>query len=345
MVAALTKEAQLKSETLKSERWESMYFGGGTPSILPIDSVSLIMDEIEKIILPTSFREFTFEMNPEHVSRDYLNGLKDLGINRISLGVQTFFEPSLKYINRGHDRKLAIDAIELIKSYSEFDLGIDLIFGIPDMKKSNLLKDLEIIRKFNPDHISAYSLTIEEKTKFGLMEKQGKLIPEADEVYLDQFFEIDNFFSSNGYDHYEISNFALPGKRSIHNANYWSGLSYEGIGPSAHSFNQRERKWNIANNGKYIQSLEQGIIPEEIEVLSTLMKVNERIMTRLRTKTGLDLKRLKTEFDVDLLDRNKAYLDLLIHDEKCVISDGFLKLTLSGWYISDEIVSKLFLTD
>jgi putative oxygen-independent coproporphyrinogen III oxidase len=343
MVKAICKEIKLKGGKLRKPRISTIYFGGGTPSMLAPTDLSVLVKEIGSHFDLSELKEFTFEMNPEHASETYLKTLLDLGINRISLGIQTFSNSALIKLNRGHDKKNALEAVENIKKLGEINFNLDLIFGLPFLNDISFQRDLDILREIDPPHISAYSLTIEPKTKFGIEQKKGMFNARSDEEYWNNFLLIDSVLKQNGYLHYEISNFCKPGFESIHNQNYWNDNPYIGIGPSSHSFDGISRSWNISNNTQYLKALDEKKIPEDSEKRDLIMKANERIITSLRTSQGLDLISFKKEFQTNLLKSAGKFFENPINQDLWKLQDNRLRLTLKGWFQSDEIISNLFL--
>jgi len=343
MVEAIGKEIALKGTRSEKEKISTIYFGGGTPSILPERDVEELVKTIRSHFDLSEIKEFTFELNPEHASKSYLNAIIEIGIDRISLGIQTFSDKALVKLNRGHNNKMALEAIENIKMLGLKNFNLDLIFGLPFVNANSFQRDLDRLIEINPPHISAYSLTIEPKTKFGNDWKKGVIQISRDEDYWSQFLHTHNSLTKKKYSHYEISNYCKPGFESVHNQNYWREKPYIGIGPSSHSFNGNFRSWNISSNHKYIMALKENTIPEESEKRDQLMMANERILTSLRTSRGLNLNSFEKEFQTDLRKSAAKFFEAPLNNDLWNIKDKWLNLTLKGWFQSDDIISQLFL--
>ncbi len=342
IVQGIAKEISVK-ELGSEEKIETLYFGGGTPSILNEAQLESILLALGKRFDLKGLKEFTLEANPEHLILSKVRSLKALGVNRISLGIQSFNDEVLRKLNRNHGSAQALRAIEAVYSGGIENLSIDQIFGIPFNDKKGFEEDLRTFSSIDSEHISAYSLTIEQGTKFGLDQKKGQIKVLDDEQYLDQFLAIHETLDAKGMNHYEISNYAKPGKEAIHNTSYWEGHSYYGFGPSAHSYNGKERSWNISKNGSYLQSLDKGNIPQNSEFLNMVDMANERLMTGLRTKKGIDMMEFRQEFGVDLFQSHSKFFQELEKQKLIQIERNNLRMTLIGWFQSDEIVSHLFL--
>ena len=287
--------------------------------------------------------ETTIEINPDDVSDLKLKEFKKLNFNRLSVGVQTFNDEVLKFINRSHDSKTAKDAFSIIEKNGFDNFNLDIIFGLPKSNIKILENDLKVIKKINPNHISIYCLSIEEKTVFKNWLDRGIINEASSERIIAEYKKICDFAKENSFFHYEVSNFSKKNKESKHNSNYWNHQNgYIGIGPSAHSYDFETRKSNISNNFKYVNAIDQNKIPETIEVLSLKNKTNEYIMTSLRTKKGCDFIFLKKKFEYDIFTEKKI-IDLLIQKKYLYIKQNYIVLTELGMLLSDEITSKLFL--
>jgi oxygen-independent coproporphyrinogen-3 oxidase len=296
LVNALIKEIELQKDYLSNRELTTIYFGGGTPSTLSPAELTAIFEAIHQhfAILPTA--EITLEANPEDLTPSYLMQLKQLGVNRLSIGIQSFHAANLTFLNRNHDVSQAKKAIKDAQAIGLNNISIDLIYGIPSNNIEMLEEDLAAAVATGVQHISAYSLTIEPKTVFGHQLKKGEL-KETPEEGMSACFEFTHHYLENqGFTAYETSNFAKLGFESQHNSSYWKQESYLGIGPAAHSFNQKTRQWNVSNNATYVKQIAQGIIPAEVEELSPENQINEYIMTQLRTHWGVDLTYLSGRF-------------------------------------------------
>lgn len=340
-VDALVKEIELRSNYL-DEPVKTIYFGGGTPSTLNINLLNKIFDKLENTFDTSQLDEVTFEVNPDDVDEDYIKSLRDkTPINRISIGVQSFSDKDLKFLNRRHNAKQAIEAVEILKKYFD-NISLDLIYGIPGSPIKTWKKNLEIFFGLNIPHLSAYHLTIEENTVFGRWKQTGKISEIKEEESVEEFGLLMALTGKNGFMHYEISNFAREGYISKHNFSYWTGEKYLGLGTSAHSYNGTSRLWNIANVTKYIERINKGQLPAESEVLTRKDKFNEYVMTRLRTYLGIDTGFLEKKFN--------DYYGQIKNTLKEFEKNGFLELkeknyvlTDKGKFISDKIIEDLFI--
>jgi len=342
-VSALLKEASLRQDYLESETVSTIYFGGGTPSVFSIKEISSILNEINKLFNVEDNCEITIELNPDDVTQGYMEDLKKLNINRISLGIQSWRDSDLKMLNRRHDSAQAIFALkETFKAGFE-NVTIDLIYGIPGMSSGEWASNLDFSYQFDIKHLSAYHLTFEKGTVFGKMLEKG-LIGEIDEEESTSLFNIlIEKSESAGFIHYEISNFGKPGYFSIHNSNYWKQVNYLGLGPSAHSFNGYSRQWNVRDLNGYIKSINKGSSFFEREDLDTKKRFNEYIMTSLRTMWGIDLEYVERTFEkegydyvVNLAGKYRDY-GLMKQDKKTLV------LTNQGKMISDNIISEFMM--
>ena len=342
MVNAMVTELQIQKNYLNNECIETLYFGGGTPSLLTLGELDLIMQAIYKIYSLSSVPEITLEANPDDLTSNKLKGYKQLGVNRLSLGIQSFQDDILTFINRIHNANTAQSSYYDAREAGIENISIDLIYAIPGLDSNRWINDIERTIKLNPEHISCYSLTIEEKTVFGNWSASGKIKLVEDEVSAQQFELLSSHLQENEYQHYEISNFAKAGYHSRHNTSYWQQEKYLGIGPSAHSYNLSTRQFNVRNNHLYLKSIQQGIIPAEIEVLTRENKINEIILTTLRTMWGIDLIKLKKIHRFDLLKNRMEYLNYLQNKGLATITNNFLVLTQKGKLLADKIASDLF---
>ncbi len=341
-VDALIVEIEKSKDSIIDKNINTIYFGGGTPSLLSTNELSLILNTIKHNFHVNLFAEITLEANPDDLTTTKTSELKQLGINRLSIGIQTYHETILTKLNRSHNYQQAIDSVKNAHASGFNNINIDIIFGLPEMNFEDFKIDIQILIGQNPKHVSAYWLTIEEKTAFGKWQKQGVFTPLPDEHALMQWSYLKEELKKAGYIQYEISNFSKPNYESIHNGNYWKGVHYIGLGPSAHSFNGNERSWNIANNKKYIDAIQKGTSYQTTEKLTSEDKINEHIMTRIRTMWGIDLNYLKTELCYDLLKQQSIIIEKKITQKKITISQNTITLTDKGQQFADEIASDLF---
>ncbi|MGB3584919.1 MAG: radical SAM family heme chaperone HemW [Tunicatimonas sp.] len=342
MVRAIARELVLQQPYLAGQTITSVYFGGGTPSLLDEEELRLLLDTIYEQYTVSSDPEITLEANPDDLSLDKLQLLQQLGFNRLSIGIQSFYEPHLRYLNRAHSTEEAKRCVQQAKEVGFNNLSIDLIYAIPHPDHSVWQADLATAISLNPQHISAYCLTIEEKTVFGRWLRHQK-IPPIDETFAaNQFEQLVSGLASAGYEQYEVSNFCQPSWESKHNSNYWKDVLYLGVGPSAHSFNGNSRQYNVANNSKYLNALAESQVPYEWEELTQADRINEYLMTRLRTKWGCDLAWLKQELNYDLAVVQADYIEGLIRNGKAMLENRQLVLTSAGKLLADGIAADFF---
>ncbi|MBO9570971.1 MAG: radical SAM family heme chaperone HemW [Chitinophagaceae bacterium] len=338
-LSSLLKEIALRKNYIGGELVETIYFGGGTPSLLSTEELSAIFNELSKHFSISSFVEITFEANPDNIDINSLLLWKSLGINRLSIGVQSFFDEDLIWMNRVHSADQAIGCIQSARDAGIDNFSIDLIYGGPTLTDEKWMSNLERAVSLKIPHLSCYALTVEPSTALDVMIRKKKAAPVNTEDQARQFLLMTDYLQAAGYEHYEISNLALPGKRSQHNSSYWRGVKYLGLGPSAHSFNGSTRQWNVANNALYIQSLNNNEIPFEIETLSDEQRFNEYIMTALRTIEGVDINRARAISKSDLIQQSQQFID-----KKWVkIIDNKIMLTREGKLFADGIASELFI--
>lgn len=342
MTAAICMELKLQKDYLTQEPINTIYFGGGTPSLLSSSQLSDMLTIIRSEYQVTDHAEVTLEANPDDLDRQKLQMLFDAGVNRLSIGIQSFHEKTLQFLNRAHDRKQALQCLEDARAVGFNNISIDLIYGIPSENHQLWQEDLAQAIKLQPEHISSYCLTIEPKTTFGNWLKKGNIPPVEEEYAADQFEILIDELSKAGYEQYEVSNFCKPGFYSRHNSSYWKQNKYLGIGPSAHSYNGQTRQFNVSHNPKYMKALADKIIPYELDVLTKADKVNEYLLTTLRTTWGANLKRIKNEWQYDLELNEKNYLHQLFEKKYAIIEDNHLKLTRSGLLLADKISADLF---
>ena len=339
---AIVKELQHQKEYIKGAVVKTIYFGGGTPSLLSCEELESILATVSKTFNVDASPEITLEANPDDLTRSKLLDLFQIGVNRLSIGIQSFDSEVLKFLNRAHDANSALKCLSLAREAGFDNLSIDLIYSIPGQSNSAWKKNLEQAIELSPEHISSYSLSIEEKTTFGHWQRTGKLTATEEELAAQQFELLMEELGGAGYDHYEISNFCKPGYHSRHNSSYWEQEHYLGVGPSAHSYNGSSRQFNIPNNHLYIKSLAEDKIPFEREVLTPANKINEYIFTTLRTDRGCDLLKLKYEHGYEIEIKNPGYLNKIIQGKLAILENDILRLTRSGKLLADKIASDLF---
>jgi oxygen-independent coproporphyrinogen III oxidase len=344
-IEALLEEASIRKNYLENQNVSTIYLGGGTPSVFSIKDLATILDRINKLYTVTEDCEVTIELNPDDVNKVYLDGLRSLNINRVSLGIQSWRDPDLKLLNRRHDSAQAVNALKDTLSAGFKNVTIDLIYGIPGMSQKEWESNLDFSFSFGIKHLSAYHLTIEPGTVFGKMLEKGAITEIDENESAAQFNILIEKAEAAGFIQYEISNFGLPGFFSIHNSNYWKQVSYLGLGPSAHSFNGYSRQWNVRDLKGYIKAVNSGKSFYESEELDTRKRFNEYIMTSLRTMWGIDLEYVESMFEkegydyvVNLSGKFKDYG--LMKPEK-----NSLVLTNQGKLISDNIISEFMMPD
>lgn len=337
LIAALLKEMELQQEYLSGEIIETIYIGGGTPSLCSLQELESIFSKILSLFKVSQNAEITLEANPDDISKDKLSDWKEAGINRLSIGIQSFFDEDLQWMNRAHTAQQAID--NLLLAIEHFDnITIDLIYGTPELTNEKWKQNVERALAFNIPHLSCYALTVEPKTPLDKLIRQHKSPDISPDKQSEQFLLLMQWMTAAGYEHYEISNFAKPGFRSRHNSSYWQGKKYIGFGPSAHSFDGNTRWWNVANNNQYIESLHNGVIPFEKEELTAIQKLNEYIMISLRTMEGLDLSKVSEAASYELRANSIKYIE----NGLMKIENDYLKLTNEGKLLADGIASDLF---
>jgi len=334
LLAALLKETELQKDYLQGEQVDTIYFGGGTPSLLQIEDLRSQIEKLRSTFNISGKAEITLEANPDDIDEEKLTGWKEIGINRLSIGIQSFFEEDLQWMNRAHNAQQAIDNLQLARKHFD-NITIDLIYGHPLLTNEKWKQNVEKVISLNIPHISCYALTVEPKTPLDKLIKEKKKENVQQEKQAEQFHLLMQWLEEAKYEHYEISNFARPGFRSNHNSSYWQGKKYLGLGPSAHSFNGISRQWNISNNNSYIESLSRNEIPFEKETLTDAQKMNEYIMISLRTIEGLDLNKVQ-------ISEIKVVSQKFINEGKIVEENNFLKLTKKGKLFADGIAAELF---
>lgn len=347
MVYAICKEIELQKDYLQNKKLQTIYFGGGTPSLLSGGDFEKIFKTISKFYDVSALEEANIETNPDDITIDKINEWKSFGIDRVSLGIQTFDNDLLKFMNRAHDSNQSLTALDLLLNNNLENITIDLIYAKNaknfDFEKQNsiLRNDLEIIEKYNLNHISAYNLTIEDSTVFGKWVKQKKIEPIGEDYAAEQYEILIESLTRQGFEQYEVSNFAKNGKYALHNSAYWKNEEYLGIGPSAHSYNLVSRQANISNNSKYIAALESRNVPFSIENLSISDKVNDYLLCGLRTVWGIDTKKI-SQIVGEIPQTFWDTLDILKSQYLVVQSSDSIKITTQGRIFSDKIASDLF---
>lgn len=342
VIESICREAVLQKHYLQDKTVETIYFGGGTPSLIGTDLLAEILDALKALFSISPNTEITLEANPDDISSQTLEQWKKSGINRLSIGIQSFREDDLHYLNRLHTASKAFECIELAKATGFHDLTIDLIYGIPVLTDEAWLANIDTALKFEIPHLSAYALTVEPKTALDLLIRNGKYAP-VDEVQAARQFELlMQRMKVHGYQHYEISNFCKPGHFARHNTAYWKGEPYLGLGPSAHSFNGISRQWNVSGIAAYLKAIEEQRFPLELETLSLDQQYNEYVMTGLRTMWGCDVKVIAEKF-------GQAYLNVFVSGMQKYILNGLVInnnnayiLTNNGKLMADGIAADLF---
>ncbi|MEO8534225.1 MAG: radical SAM family heme chaperone HemW [Flavobacterium sp.] len=341
MVLAIAKEIQMRKSEFENEIVETIYFGGGTPSVLENSELQLLIDTVYENYKVSENPEITLEANPDDLSKDRILELSKSPINRLSIGIQSFFEEDLKLMNRAHNSAEAKNC--LVEATKYFDnISLDLIYGIPGLTDEMWKQNIETALSFGIPHISSYALTVEPKTALKKLIDTGKIAEPQDEAASNHFLILTEMLRKNDFIHYELSNFGKENYFSKNNSAYWLGKKYIGIGPSAHSYDGEKRGWNVANNSLYLKSIQENILPIETEILSKSDRYNEYIMTGLRTIWGVSLERIQNEFGSEYLDYLNKQAEKFLNDELVYISDNTLRPTAKGKFLTDGIASDLF---
>jgi len=344
MTDAICQEITKKKNRI-TDQVGTIYFGGGTPSVLPNKHFEKIFNTINRHFSVAQDAEITIEANPDDLDAKRISEMKQLPVNRFSIGIQSFFEEDLIWMNRAHNVNEAENCIKRSQDAGFENLSIDLIYGYPLLTDSKWLRNINQAVSFEIPHISAYSMTVEPRTALASAIKKGKQVPINDEQSAAQFISLIEKLAESGYQHYEISNFSKPGQHAVHNTNYWRGVPYLGIGPSAHGFDGQTRYLNIANNAAYLSKLEAGQLAETIEELSLYDRFNEYIMTSLRTMWGTELQKLELDFGKLFLADTLKNIQPFIARNWLINKDGYLILTMDGKLFADYIASELFLSE
>jgi oxygen-independent coproporphyrinogen-3 oxidase len=342
MVLALAKEIEMRKSESANEKVETIYFGGGTPSVLTSEEINFLIEQVYCNYKVAENPEITLEANPDDLSEERIIELSKSKINRLSIGIQSFFEDDLQLMNRAHNSAEAKKCLEVAMHYFD-NISLDLIYGIPGMSNQKWKQNIETALRFGIPHISSYALTVEPKTALKKMIQTGKIAAPKDEVAQEHFSILVETLEANDFIHYELSNFGKEDYFSKNNSAYWLGKKYIGIGPSAHSYNGISRSWNISNNSIYLKSIQEDKLPNEIEILSISDRYNEYIMTGLRTIWGVSLGRIETEFGEVYLNYLHKQTQKFLNDELLFIENDILKPTKKGKFLTDGIASDLFI--
>lgn len=347
MVTAIGQELKLRKEFFqKSQPLATIYFGGGTPSVLTPEEIGELIHQATSLWGVESGAEITLEANPDDLSVEYVTGLQQAGINRISIGVQSFHEEDLQGMNRSHNAAQALKAMDICREAGISNVTMDLIFGLPGSDLAAWQANLKQLIALRPTHASIYSLTIEEKTALAHQIRKGTVSVPEDEVYEAQFGLAHELMTEAGYEHYELSNYALPGFRAQHNGSYWAGEPYIGVGPSAHSFNGNKRSWNVANNQKYLNLLSKGSVASEgEEELSLTDRYHEYVMLGLRTDKGIDVELIQRSFFPNWKDEFWSIVQEWVVSGQLRQHGSVLTLSPEGWFLSDRIASDFFVKE
>lgn len=341
MIKAIAQELVLRKGELENEKIETIYFGGGTPSILETAEIDFLITSIYENYLVSETPEITLEANPDDLTEQRIIELATTKINRLSIGIQSFFDADLKMMNRAHSSEEAKKSLDFAAHYFD-DITIDLIYGIPGMSMEAWEKNIEIALSSKITHLSSYALTVEPKTALQKLIQTGKIRKPTDELAQEHFSTLVEIMEENGFIHYELSNFGKENYFSKNNSAYWLGKKYMGIGPSAHSFNGVSRSWNISNNSLYIQSIEVNQLPNEVEILTPTDRYNEYVMTGLRTIWGVSLDKITSDFGQKYTDYFSKEVQKFLIEDLVSIQEGIAKPTKKGKFLTDGIASDLF---
>ena len=342
LVDSLLQEMALQQPYLQGQQVDTVYFGGGTPSLLDDADLQRIMEKLRQLFPISGQAEITLEANPDDLQPEKLQALKAIGVNRLSIGVQSFHETDLRWMNRAHNSTQALQCIQDAQAAGFHNLSIDLIYGGPTLSDEGWAQNMQQAIALQIPHLSCYALTVEPGTALDHFIKQHKVAAVDPDKAARHFEMLVQWLAAAGYEHYEISNFALPGSRSRHNSSYWQGQAYLGLGPSAHSFNGHSRQWNVANNSSYINAIKEGKVPFELENLTPEMMLNEYIMTSLRTAEGCHLYLVEERFGADKRRQLETAGREFILAGKMVQQQDTLLLTPEGKLFADGIAAKLF---
>jgi oxygen-independent coproporphyrinogen III oxidase len=345
-IEALIKEITLRKDYLdKSDTVQSIYFGGGTPSLLEKEEILSIIDELHRLYTVSNDAEITLEANPDDLTQKKVKELRQTPVNRFSIGIQSFSNEDLRFMNRAHNSAEALDSVKRVQDEGFNNITIDLIYGTPTLSNEQWKKNLDISFSLDVPHVSAYCLTVEDRTALAKMVRMKKAPPVDDQKSAEQFMMLMSEMKDHDFIHYEISNFCKEGYYSRHNSSYWKGAHYLGLGPSAHSYDGRTRQWNVANNARYIKALEEGRTDHETEELSKEQRYNEYILTTLRTTWGTDLGHIEKYFGKDLVRHCLTESDEHFSAGVLVRKENHLFLTEQGKLVADRIASDLFIVN
>lgn len=342
MLVAMEKEIALQAHYLDDRAIESIYFGGGTPSLLEADEVSRLIDAVGGHFDIQSDAEITLEANPDDLNNAKVAAMRSTPVNRFSIGVQSFFEEDLRWMNRAHNAVEASGAIQRVQDHGYQNITADLIYGYPLLTDQKWSQNIERLLDFGVPHISAYCMTVEPQTALASFIRKGKQTPIDDGQGATQFELLMDELAAAGYEQYEISNFAKPEQYARHNSNYWKGVPYLGVGPSAHSFDGYSRQWNVRNNASYIRAIQNGVVPYEREELSEADRLNEYIMTALRTLWGLNLDYIDAQFNASYSGAVRAELESLVTRGEVALVGEVATLTKKGKLVADRVAAELF---
>ncbi|RYZ24364.1 MAG: radical SAM family heme chaperone HemW [Chitinophagaceae bacterium] len=344
LVEALVQEATLRATYLEGAPVETVYFGGGTPSLLTEGELNTILEALRRHYPVAADAEITLEANPDDIDPARLAAWKGAGINRLSIGVQSFFEEELRWMNRAHTAAHARGCIEQSLAAGFTNMTIDLIYGSPLLSDEGWKENVDIATGYGIPHLSCYALTVEERTPLHKQIGRNEKVDVDNDKQARQFVLLMQWLKERGYEHYEVSNFAKPGHRSRHNSAYWKGLPYLGLGPSAHSYNGRERSWNIANNNTYIRALSEGSLPAEAETLTRSQRLNEYLMIALRTQEGIDLERVRSEATPADIRAIEARFFVFLREGLVRQTEAGFALTDEGMLRADGLAAELFVS-
>lgn len=341
LIRSLVKEIQMRKNELLGEKIETIYFGGGTPSLLFEEELNQILEILFELHEISQDLEISLEANPDDITEEKVKFWKKAGINRLSIGIQSFDEEDLLWMNRAHNSHEALNSVILAQENGITNISIDLIYGLPEMDLKRWEKQVNKAIDLDVKHISAYCLTVEEKTQLHKLVKDKKLLPSDNETQAKHFELLQKRLKESNFIQYEISNFGKENFSSKHNSSYWKGEKYQGIGPSAHSFDQHSRSWNIANNSIYIKEIQAGVLPSKIEMLSQKDQFNELLLTGLRTIWGVSLVQLNEIFSLNETFHSK--INELIKKEEALLKNDSLILTEKGMLFADAIAMDFFI--